>query len=133
MNFIGDEITEQRRIPLRERLDRRCYFWGTIATAGGAIVGAGVSLYGANKQAQNQKDANAANTANIDKSNNLQWNEYLMQRGIQPTGQTTTGQVPTSFTPVNSRLPLWANVNPAPTMAQAPGAASPPLVVRRRS
>lgn len=79
------------------------------ATGGAAAVGAGTSLYGANKQAQSVSDTNAANQAAIAASNQTNWNNYLLQRGLNTGGATPTGQIPTSATAANTRLPLWAN------------------------
>ncbi len=100
--------------------------WTAIGTA---AVGAGVSLYGANKQGQIAKDTNAANQANIDRSNNQEWNNYLLQRGVNTGGTAPYGTIPTNAPAVNTRLPLWANINlpPAPNAQMSPV----PLFVKR--
>lgn len=80
--------------------------WVTLAAA---AAGAGVSLYGANKQSKDAKAAAAQNTDSMDKQNASAWASYLLSRGVNPNG-AVTGQIPTNPQAVNSRLPLWANV-----------------------
>ncbi len=82
--------------------------WVAVAVS---AVGVGTSLYGANKQAQSQKDANAANAASVANSDLNSWRAYLMQRGLNPAGVTTFGEIPTNAAPMNTKLPLWANIN----------------------
>ncbi len=95
--------------------------WVSIGTA---VLGAGASLYGANKQSQDQRAANDANRAAIEGADRNAWNNYLMQRGLYG-GNAPTGTIP-GMQPggaVNQRLPLWANLrtNSIPG-ATAPGA-----------
>lgn len=88
--------------------------FGLSAAAVTGIVGVGgiaANLYGQNKQAQAQRDANAANSASIANSDLNSWKAYLMQRGLNPVGVTTFGEIPTNAAPMNTKLPLWANVN----------------------
>ena len=87
---------------------------GGIA-AGGLILGA----VGANKQAKADAAAQAQNKAQFEAQQLQNWNNYLMQRGIDPTGNTTVGGYG-SGKAINSRLPLWASVQQT-TGASAPG------------
>lgn len=84
--------------------------WVGIGTA---VLGAGTTLYGANKQAKAISSANASNQEAVDKQNQSDWNNYLLQRGIYTGGSATTGSIPTNATAVNTRMPLWASVNVA--------------------
>lgn len=65
------------------------------------------------KGQSDQKKANAAalaaNQQNQDTTNKIGWSNYLMQRGIAPTGNVTPGQLPAAgqYRSVNTRLPLW--------------------------
>ena len=77
---------------------------------GSAVLGAGASLYGANKQAGASKDAANQNAALQDKQNQAAWANYLMTRGLNPNG-AVTGQLPTNPQAINTRLPLWATAN----------------------
>lgn len=79
-----------------------------VAVAG--VAGAGASIYGADKQASAQSDANAANTAAVASQNQENWNNYLLTRGVQGN-DAATGTIPTGAPAVNAKLPLWANVN----------------------
>jgi hypothetical protein len=55
-----------------------------------------------------------------------------MQRGVSPGSGVATGTMPSSFTPVNTRLPLWANVNVAQPSASLPAPkTNVPLFVKR--
>ena len=93
--------------------------WVGIGTA---VVGAGASIYGANKQSQAIKDANNANATATDKQNNAAWVAWLMSRGIQPTGETTYGQIPTSgnYVATNTKLPVWATMTDTSAPLKAP-------------
>lgn len=84
------------------------FTWVGVAIGGSALIGAGTSIYGANKQAKANASAQQQNAALQAKQNQLAWQNYLIQRGIlAPTAQP--GEIPSSnFTPVNTRLPLWA-------------------------
>ncbi len=77
---------------------------------GVGVLGAGVSLYGANKQKKAVDSANAANAALQEDQNQSAWNAYLLSRGINPTG-AVTGQIPQNAQAVNTRLPLWATAS----------------------
>jgi len=94
--------------------------WVGIGTA---VLGAGTSIHGANKQKQAQEEANKANQASIANSDLSAWQGYLMQRGLNPSGVTQFGQIPTNAQAVNTKLPLWANVrmNPAAVTARTAG------------
>lgn len=74
---------------------------------GSAVLGAGTSLYGANKQAKSVAEANATNDARLAEQNQSAWNAYLLSRGVNPAG-AATGSLPSNPQPVNSKLPLWA-------------------------
>lgn len=80
--------------------------WVAIGTA---VLGAGASIYGANKQSKSQGDANAANRAAIEQADRSAWNNYLMQRGLYGAN-AASGVIPDNARAVNTRLPLWANV-----------------------
>lgn len=68
------------------------------------------------KGQSDQKKANAAalaqNQQQQDTTNRVGWSNYLMQRGIAPTGNVTPGQLPGpgQYRAVNTRLPLWMNL-----------------------
>ena len=94
--------------------------WVAIGTA---VLGAGASIYGANKQSKSQGETNAANRAAIEQADRGAWNTYLMQRGLYG-GNAPTGTIP-GMQPggaVNTRLPLWANI---PSIEQGGGAGAP--------
>lgn len=76
--------------------------------AAGLAIGAGTSIYGANKQDKANKAAQAQNQAQQEEQNRLAWANYLMQRGIDPSAATQTGVIPQNARAVNTRLPLWA-------------------------
>lgn len=88
----------------------RHHTWVAVAIGGSAIVGAGVGLYGANKQSQAVADTNKQNAELQTQQNNSAWQAYLMSRGLNPQG-SAAGVIPTNPQPINARLPLWANVN----------------------
>jgi hypothetical protein len=102
--------------------------WITGATIGAGVLGVGASLYGANKQAKSNDEANRLNKEQFDAQQLQNWNNYLMQRGINPAGNTTVGGYGTGA-PINSRLPLWASVarqdNPGPLRVVRRGTAGP--------
>lgn len=75
-----------------------------------AVIGAGTSLYGANKQAKANASAQAENTRLQEQQNQQAWANYLMTRGVNPAG-AATGQIPTNPQAINARLPLWASAN----------------------
>lgn len=111
--------------------------WVAVAVGGAAVIGAGVSLYGINQQANENASAQAANQAAQATQNQESWNNYLMERGLNANGSAPTGVIPTTgTTAVNTKLPLWANVSlgsntsPAftgatPAAGAAPAAAKP--------
>lgn len=78
------------------------------------VLSAGASVYGANKQASATEAAQQANQASTASSNLSAWQNYLLSRGVNPSGVTATGQMPastnTSTGAYNTKLPLWANV-----------------------
>ncbi len=75
---------------------------------GAAVLGAGASLYGANKQSKAVKDAAATNATSQDAQNQSAWASYLMSRGVNPSG-ASTGTIPSNPQAINAKLPLWAN------------------------
>ena len=81
-------------------------FAGTLIGAGGIAAG----LYGANKQSKAVQDAASKNAASQAEQNQAAWANYLMTRGINPSG-AQTGQIPTNPQTINARLPLWATAN----------------------
>jgi TctA family transporter len=85
------------------------FVWAAIAVG---VIGAGVSLYGANKQSKDNKAAQDQNAALQAQQNQSQWANYLMQRGIMPTVGTNPGVMPGPGQSriVNTKLPLWATV-----------------------
>lgn len=104
--------------------------WIATATIGSAVIGAGASAYGARKQAKADAAAQEQNRQAVERQNRLEWAQYLMSRGINPGGDVAPGQLPTSGSPMNSRLPLWASVRRGGTgsprlVVAMPGAASP--------
>jgi len=88
--------------------------WVGIGTA---VVSAGTSLYGANKQSKDNKAAQAQNAALQGEQNQSAWASYLMSRGVNPAG-AQTGQLPTNPQAINAKLPLWASVKRSPQVAQ---------------
>jgi hypothetical protein len=96
--------------------------WVGIGTA---VLGAGTSIYGANKQKQAQQDANNANQASIADADQSAWNAYLMQRGLNAGGTAPFGVIPQNAQAVNQKLPLWANVRMSPTAVVARTSGTP--------
>lgn len=78
-------------------------------TAGAALLGTGISLYGANKQNKANAAAQAENARLQEEQNRSAWGAYLLARGVNPQG-AATGQIPTNPQAINAKLPLWANV-----------------------
>lgn len=99
------------------RIGRSANTWVAVAVAGSAVVGAGVGMYGANKQAKADAAALQANKEATEQQNRLEWGQYLMSRGINPGGANVEpGVIPTNAAPMNSRMPVWATVaRPAAT------------------
>ncbi len=81
----------------------------TWVAVGVGVAGVAASAYGANKQSKDNKAAQSQNVASQDEQNRLAWANYLMTRGLDPSG-AQTGVIPTSGRTVNTRLPLYANV-----------------------
>ena len=84
--------------------------WVAVAVGGSAVLGAGASLYGANKQSKAISSANDANLRAQAEQNKNAWANYLMTRGLNPAG-AQTGTIPTNPQAINARLPLWANAS----------------------
>ena len=80
--------------------------WVTGGIAAGGLV---MNAIGANKQAQANADAQRQNKEQFEAQQLQNWNQYLMQRGIDPAGNTKVGGYG-SGQAINSRLPLWASV-----------------------
>ncbi len=80
---------------------------GTLA-AGAGLAGAGLNLVGQNQQKKAIEGTNAANQRAIDQANQREWNNYLLQRGINTGGTAMPGEIPTNAPAVNTKLPLWA-------------------------
>lgn len=90
--------------------------WTAIGTT---AVGLGTSLYGANKNAQAQRDAQAQNVASQQAASAEDYRRWLLTRGID----SNTGGA------VNTKLPLWAGVirgapGAIPQLVSLPGPAS---------
>lgn len=99
-----------------------------------AVAGIGASLYGANKQSQDTKSAQDQNAALTQQQNNSAWTSWLLSKGVQPTTPVAAGTMPTAgnSTAVNTRLPLWANVQlPAPRVAPGTPMQGVPQFVRK--
>lgn len=105
---IDFKVGHQRERSFSETEPRvmRHHTWAAIVVG---VAGVGTSLYGANKQNKAQQAAVAQNNASQDKNNASAWASYLLSRGVNPNG-VATGEIPINPTAVNSRLPLWANV-----------------------
>ena len=101
--------------------------WAAIAVGGAALIGAGASIYGANKQAKSNQAAQEQNAEAQDKQNAAAWANWLMTRGVAPTSPTAAGQMPSSYSAVNTRLPLWA------TISQNKPSAGTPFLVKKGS
>lgn len=82
---------------------------GAIA-ATAAATGVAANIYGSAQQRKANAKAQDANQRQFDKSQNQDWINYLLTRGINPgSNPVTTGVIPTTgTTAVNTRLPLWA-------------------------
>jgi len=105
---------------------------------GSMVVGGIMSGIGANKSAKAIDKTNAQNKAAAEEADRQNWVQYLMQRGIMPTGRVEVGEIPTSYKSVNTRMPLWATMNRpiagrpgapvpgAPAGTVIPGASAPP-------
>lgn len=109
----GDELRGEQ--PSHPKFSRAT--WVAVAVGGSAVLGAGVSMYGANRQAQDNRAAQDQNAALQRDQNNASWTSWLLSKGIQPSSPVTAGTIPTAgnFTAANTRLPLWATMQ-RPTM-----------------
>lgn len=87
-----------------------CGTWVAVAIGGSAILGAITSGEGISAQESENAATNASNAASISATNQSNWNNYLVSRGLATNGSTPTGTIPTTGTAVNTKLPLWANV-----------------------
>lgn len=87
--------------------------WVAVAVA---AIGAGTTLYGANKQAKANAAAQNQNIASQDTQNQAAWGNYLMTRGIAPTSPVQPGVLPQpgGYQVVNTKLPLWATIKNTP-------------------
>jgi hypothetical protein len=123
----------------------RHHTWVAVAIGGSAVLGAGVTMIGANKQSKAIKDAQNTNAELQGQQNNSAWQAYLMSRGLDPMG-ATAGNMPGGVRAINAKLPLWATVNmkvpgakptwrkkgsnaPANTLARLPAVAAEPTSV----
>lgn len=98
--------------PLQQQ---KAEIWGVALVA---AAGTGAAIYGANKQAKAQaaasKEQNAANAQNTQATNDYNWANYLMTRGVAPMrGTVSAGELPgpENTRVVNTKLPLWATTN----------------------
>ncbi len=80
---------------------------GTLA-AGAGLAGVGLNLVGQNQQKKAIEGTTAANQRAIDDANKREWNNYLLQRGLNTGGTAMPGEIPTNAPAVNTKLPLWA-------------------------
>lgn len=103
--------------------------WVAVAIGGGAVLGTGAALIGANKQSKDQAGSDAANRAAIAKSDQNAWINYLIQRGLYAPG-AATGTIPGAQpgSAQNTKLPLWAQMSF--TQPASPAGTS---MVRRRT
>jgi len=98
---------------------------GILATAG--LAGTELTASGASDQAAASAAANQQNAANVAAANQQAWAEYLLQRGIYAPN-AASGTIPSGAQAVNSKLPLYANVDinyPAATSAWAKAGSAP--------
>lgn len=109
--------------------------WVAAAVIGSAAIGAGVSAYGANRQSQDNRAAQDQNARLQQQQNDASWTNWLMTRGVAPASGTsfTAGTLPGpgQTRAVNTRLPLWANINLPTAAPTAPGAPRVPFLVRK--
>lgn len=73
-----------------------------VLSAAGLAIGA----KGASQQRKADAKSQAANRAAAERAENINWQRYLMQRGINP-GNAATGEIPSNAPAMNARLPLW--------------------------
>lgn len=92
-------------------------------------VGAGATIYGANKQAKAVESANNTNAELQKDQNQSAWAAYLMSRGVNPNG-AATGTIPSNPQAINAKFPLWATWT-VPATSGTPGTSTPRRLVRR--
>jgi hypothetical protein len=73
--------------------------WTAAAMLGSAVVGSATAIYGANKSAKAQAEANAANQAAQAEANRLNYQRWLESQGVGSDGK-----------PVNTWLPRYATI-----------------------
>lgn len=101
------------------------FTWVAVAVVAGGVIGAGATIYGANKQSDASAAANQSNQDNVSQANNESWTNYLMSRGLNPGGTVPYGTIPTGSQAVNTKLPLWATLAvPNKFASQGGGAAA---------
>jgi hypothetical protein len=95
------------------------------------VAGLGLAVKGQSDQKKANAAALAQNQSSQDTQNQVGWSNYLMTRGIAPTGPVTPGQLPGpgQFKAVNSRLPLWMTL--PGNVAKPSGATAAPPAKRR--
>lgn len=102
---------------MNEIYDRRFYVlggwftWVAVAVIAAGAIGAGATIYGANKQASSSAAANEANKTAVEQANDQSWTNYLLSRGLSTGSVIPAGTMPTGGQAVNTRLPLWATVD----------------------
>ena len=108
MLTLDFKVSGRRRSFLDDNEPRymRHHTWVAVGIGGAGLI---ANLYGANKQSKDNKAANAENKALQDEQNRMAWANYLMTRGLNPSG-AAPGVIPQNAQRVNTRLPLWANV-----------------------
>lgn len=111
--------------------------WVAAAVVGSSLISAGVSAYGANKQSKDNAHAQDVNSALQQQQNDAAWTNWLLTRGIASTSGAPipSGTFPAAGTTraVNTRLPLWANINLPSALPAAPAARVPFLVKKGAS
>src|SRR5579859_5772730 len=111
MNFRDYNLPEENQSRRNCRgPDQKRHYWVDIAVvAGSAILGAGATVYGADKQASASAAANEANKTAVQQANDQNWTDYLLQRGITTGEVVPAGTLPQSnaYQAVNTKLPLW--------------------------
>lgn len=105
--------------------------WAAVVVGGSTLIGTGLSMYGANKQAQDTRHTQDLNMAAQKESERQNWLRYLNTRGINAAPGTQTGELP-GFAPgaaLNTRLPLWATLTlPGAAPGAAPATKQPFLI-----
>lgn len=95
--------------------------WAAAIAAGAAVAGTAVAYKGAQDQKKANANAQQQNQSQFDNSQNQNWINYLLTRGINPgSNPVETGKIPTSgYTAVNTKLPLWMNLSGGSTPGKA--------------